>query len=90
MLFADFDWTRVLIAGAIGGVIGLLVWVIKQVSGKRGSGDGPGSRPSRSLEPRFPARRFSCASARCKTLLMCSDAKYAARCRGVCESRFQR
>ncbi len=39
MLFADFDWTRVLIAGAIGGVIGLVVWLVRKVTG---GGQGPG------------------------------------------------
>ena len=34
MVFADFDWNRVLITGAIGAVIGLIVSLIKWASGR--------------------------------------------------------
>ena len=38
MLFGEFDWNQVLIAGAVGAGIGLVVWLIKQAtgSGKQG------------------------------------------------------
>jgi len=33
MLFAEFDWNQVLIAGAVGAGIGLVVWLIRQATG---------------------------------------------------------
>jgi hypothetical protein len=33
MIFGAFDWNQVLIAGAIGAGIGLVVYLIKQVTG---------------------------------------------------------
>jgi len=38
MLFAAFDWNQVLIAAAVGAVIGAAVWGIKRVIGKNSDG----------------------------------------------------
>ena len=33
MLFGEFDWNRVLIAAGIGGAIGLVVYLVKKLTG---------------------------------------------------------
>ena len=38
MLFAEFDWNRVLTSALIGGVVGGAVWMVKKLSGGGKSG----------------------------------------------------
>lgn len=42
MLFAEFDWNRVLIAAVIGGAIGGIVYLVKKLTGA-GKSDAGGS-----------------------------------------------
>ena len=42
MLFAEFDWSRVLIAGAIGAAIGAIVYVVRKMAGGSTAGDTGG------------------------------------------------
>ncbi len=41
MLFAAFDWNQLLIAAAVGGAIGLGVYLVKRVTGSGRSGPRP-------------------------------------------------
>ena len=39
MLFGAFDWNQVLIAGAIGAGVGLVVWLVRKASGAGGKSE---------------------------------------------------
>jgi hypothetical protein len=39
MLFAEFDWTRILIAAGVGAAIGAIVYVVRKLAGGSTAGD---------------------------------------------------